>query len=80
MNNITDAYLETILFLIINKKNINVVNKYWNILTDNEYEYLINRNYKISNFCMNPKLYKSKKFNEIIKNPNSEYINITNDL
>ena len=54
--------------------------KYRSILTDNEYEYLINRNYKISNFYMNPKLHKSKELNEIIENQNSEYINITKNL
>ena len=41
---------------------------------------LINRNYKISNFYMNPKLHKSKELNEIIENQNSEYINITKNL
>ena len=29
---------------------------------------------------MNPKLRKSKELNEIIKNQNSEYFNITKDL
>ena len=66
--------------LIINEKIINYANKYHSILTDNEYEYLINRNYKISNFYMNPKLHKSKELNEIIENKNSEYINITKNL
>ena len=54
--------------LIVNEKIINYPNKYRSILTDNEYEYLINRNYKISNFYMNPKLHKSKELNEIIEN------------
>ena len=66
--------------LIVNEKIINYANKYRSILTDNEYEYLINRNYKISNFYMNPKLHKSKELNEIIENQNSEYINITKNL
>ena len=52
--------------LIINEKIINYANKYHSTLTDNEYEYLINRNYKISNFFMNPKLHKSKELNEVI--------------
>ena len=56
----------------MNEKVINYANKYCSILTDNEYEYLINRNYKISNFYMNPKLHKSKELNEIIENQNSE--------
>ena len=64
----------------MNEKIINYANKYRSILTDNEYEYLINRNYKISNFYMNPKLHKSKELNEIIENQNSEYINITENL
>ena len=54
--------------LTVNKKIINYANKYRSILTNNEYEYLINRNYKISNFYMNPKLHKSKELNEIIEN------------
>ena len=66
--------------LIVNKKIINYANKYRSILTDNEYEYLINRNYKISNFYINPKLHNSKELNETIKNRNSEYINITKNL
>ena len=66
--------------LIVNQKIISYTNKYCSILTDNEYEYLINRNYKISNFYMNPKLHKSKELNEIIENQNSEYINITKNL
>ena len=66
--------------LIVNEKIINYANKYHSILTDNEYEYLINRSYQFSNFYMNPKLYKSKELNEIIENKNSEYINITKNL
>ena len=66
--------------LIVNETIINYANKYLSILTDNDYEYLINRNCKISNFHMNPKLYKSKELNEIIENKNSEYINITESL
>ena len=50
------------------------------MITDNEYEYLINRNYQISNFYMNPKLHKYKELNKIIKNQNYEYINITKNL
>ena len=66
--------------LIVNEKIINYPNKYRSILTDNEYEYLINRNYKISNFYMDPKLHEFKELNEIIENQNSEYINITKNL
>ena len=53
--------------LIVNEKIINYANKYRSILTDNEYEYLTNRNYKISNCYMNPKLHKSKELNGIIE-------------
>ena len=63
--------------LIINGKIINYANKYRSILTDNEYEYLINRNYKVSNLYMNTKLHKSKELNKIIENQNPEYINIS---
>ena len=41
---------------------------------------LLNAITKVSNFCLNSKLHKSKELNEIIKNHNistlSEYINI----
>ena len=63
--------------MVLNEKIINYANKYRSILTNNEYEYLINRNYQISNFYMNPKLHKSKELSEIIEIQNSEYINIT---
>ena len=46
------------------------------MLTESEYEYLVNRNYKTSNFYMTPKLRKTKELNEIIKNQNSQYIYI----
>ena len=57
--------------MIVNEETINNSNKYHSILNDNEYEYLINSNYKISNFYMNSKLHKSKELNEIIENQNS---------
>ena len=66
--------------MIVNEKIINYANKYRSILPDNEYEYLINRSCKISNFYTNPKLHKSKELNKIIENQNSEYINITKNL
>ena len=66
--------------MIVNEKIINYANKYRSILTDNEDEYLVNRNYKISNFYMNPKLHKFKELNEIIGSQNSEYINITRNI
>ena len=66
--------------MIVNEKIINYANKYHSILTDNEYEYLINRNYQIFDFYVNPKLHKSKELNEIIENQKSEYINVINNL
>ena len=67
--------------LIINETIINYANKFRRyILTDNEYEYLTNRSYKISIFYMNPKLHKPKELNEIIENQKSEYINIIQNL
>ena len=59
---------------------VNSANKYWNIVTDNKYKYLINYKHKISKFYMNPKLHKSKVLKEIIKNQSSEYINIIENL
>ena len=67
MKNIIDAYSKKKPSLIINLKIINYANKNGKILPNNEYEYLINRNYKISTFCMNPNLHKSKELKEIIK-------------
>ena len=46
------------LSLILNEKIIIYANK---MLTENEYEYLVNRNYKTSNFYMTPKLRKTKE-------------------
>ena len=71
---------ETDPLLIVDEKIIYYANQYRSISTDNEYEYLINRNYKISTFYMNPKLHKPKELNEITENQNSEYINITENL
>ena len=50
--------------MIVNEIIINYTNEYRKILTDNEYEYLCNRSYKISNFYMNSKL---RKFKELDK-------------
>ena len=49
------------------KNSLKNVNKYRNVLVDNENKYLITSNYEISNLYMNPKLHKSKELNEIIK-------------
>ena len=66
--------------LIINEEIINYTSKYKYILTDNEYEYLINLIYKISDLYKYPNLHKSKESNEIIKNKNAKYININEKL
>ena len=68
--------------MIVNEIIINYANEYRKILTDNEYEYLCNRSYKISNFYMNSKLRKFKELDKKkkIKSQNSEYINITENL
>ena len=62
------------------KNSLKNVNKYRNVLVDNENKYLITSNYEISNLYMNPKLHKSKELNEIIKYWNFEYIHITENL
>ena len=54
--------------LIVNEIIINYANEYRKILTDNEYEYLCNRSYKISNFYMNSKLRKFKELDKKKKN------------
>ena len=47
-----------------------------NLLTQNEYKTLTQKTYKISNFYMLPKLYKSKELDNISMAKNSEYINV----
>ena len=54
--------------MIVNEIIINYANEYRKILTDNEYEYLCNRSYKISNFYMNSKLRKFKELDKKKKN------------
>ena len=56
------------------------VEKYKSILTNNEYDFLTKRCHKISNFCMLPKLQKSKKINGIIEIKRTEYIQIDEDI
>ena len=65
---------------MINEKVIICANKYRNISPDNEHLYFIDLNYEISSFYMNPKLHKSQELNKIIKNQNSEYKNVTENL
>ena len=52
------------------------IKKYKNLLTENEYETLTQKTYKISNFYMLSKLHKSKELNDTIMAKNREYINI----
>ena len=66
--------------MIKNEKIIIYANKHRNNLTDNEYEYLLSRNYQISNSYRNPKLHKSKELNKTFKNQNYEYLDITKNL
>ena len=54
--------------------------KYKSILTNNEYDFLNKRCHQISNFYMLPKLYKSKKINEIIEIKRTECIQIDEDI
>ena len=49
-------------------------------LTNKEHEFLTKRCYRISNFYMLPKLYKSMEINEIIEIKRAEYIQIDEDL
>ena len=46
------------------------------MLTPKEYEYLIIREHKMSNFYMLPKLHKNAELNNILKNSDSEYLQI----
>ena len=66
------AYLKAVF-----EKIINYTDKYHIILTINDYEYLINHNYKISDFYMNLKFHKFKELKEVIKGQNPECISIT---
>ena len=61
---------------LLKNKIITYAKKYKNLLTENEYKTLTQKTYKISNFYMLPKLYKSEKLNNIIMAKNSEYINV----
>ena len=54
--------------------------RYKSILTEKEFICLKNNHYKVSKFYMLPKLHKSKRLNEIIKERNSEYISITEKI
>ena len=53
-----------------------MLKNYKKLLTENEYKTLTQKTYKISNFHMLPKLYKSKELDDIIMAKNSEYINV----
>ena len=54
--------------------------RYKNLLTENGCKTLTQKTYKIWNFYMLPKLYKSKELNDIIMAKNSEYINVNKNL
>ena len=61
---------------LLKNRIIAYAKKYKNLLTENEYKTSTQKTYKISNFYMLPKLYKSKELNDIIMGKNSEYINV----
>ena len=65
---------------IVQDKLNKFAEKYKSILTNNEYDFLTKRYHKISNFCMLPKLHKSKEINEIIEIKRKEYIQIDEDI
>ena len=71
-----EEYYECILSPLIKNRIIAYTKNYKNLLTENEYETLTEKTYKISNFYMLPKLHKSKELNDIIMAKNSEYINV----
>ena len=64
------------LLLSLQNRIIAYAKKYKHLLTENEYKTLTQKTYKISNFYMLPKLYKSKELNDIILAKNSEYIRV----
>ena len=61
-----EEYYECILSPLIKNRIIAYTKNYKNLLTENEYETLTEKTYKISNFYMLPKLHKSKELNDII--------------
>ena len=75
-----EEYYECILSPLIKNRIIAYTKNYKNLLTENEYETLTEKTYKISNFYMLPKLHKSKELNDIIMAKNSEYINVDKKL
>ena len=54
--------------------------KHKEMLTQKEYDYLVNENYKISNFYMLPKLHKSAEINTIIQEEQTEYIRVDKNV
>ena len=51
---------------LLKNRIIAYAKKYKNLLTENEYETITQKTYKISNFYILPKLHKSKKSNDMI--------------
>ena len=58
---------------------IDFADKYQNMLTKNEHNYLLHSSYKMSNVYMLPKLHKSRRIDEIILERKTEYIHITGE-
>ena len=75
-NNLDNNDSSTILQDRVNK----FAEKYKSVLTNNEYDILTERCYKISNLYMLPKLHKSKEIKEILEIKRTEYIQIDEDF
>ena len=58
---------------------VSFANKYKDMLTQNEYNYLLHTKYKMSNIYMLPKLHKSRRVDEIILARKEEYIHVTDE-
>ena len=60
---------------LVYKKVVDFANRYKNILTKKEYQYLTEKKYKIANFYSLPKLHKSASINQLLSD-GEEYIHI----
>ena len=56
------------------------IDKHKNSLTNKEYEYLHQYKYNMANLYLLPKLHKSNKIKEIIKEENAEYIHFKDEI
>ena len=60
---------------LVYKKVVDFANRYKNILTKKEYQFLTEKKYKIANFYSLPKLHKSASINQLLSD-GEEYIHI----